>query len=86
MKKLILTISIIFTLNLCANAQCDGFFGGWSDGYSDRSSGGISSLGLVTPQTIIGSTENAPATPLGSGLIVLSVLGVCYSIVKNRKD
>ncbi len=85
MKKLILTISIIFTLNLCANAQCDGFFGGWSDGYSDRSSGGISNPGIATPKTLIGSTENADA-PLGSGLIVLSVLGVCYSIVKNRKD
>lgn len=86
MKKLILTISIIFTLNLCANAQSDGFFGSWSDDYSDRSSGGISSPGLVTPQTIIGSTENATGAPLGSGLIVLSVLGVGYSIVKNRKD
>jgi len=86
MKKIILTISIIFTLCLCANAQCDGFFSSWSGDYSDRSSGGISSPGIVAPRTLIGSTDNAPA-PLGSGLIVLSVLGACYSILKkNSKD
>jgi hypothetical protein len=87
MKRIILTISIIFTLCLCANAQNDGFFSSWSGDYSDRSSGGISSPGLIAPQTLIGNTDNANATPLGNGILVLSVLGACYSIFKrNSKD
>lgn len=82
MKKLLLTIIIIFTFGLCVNAQSDGFFGNWDEGCGDRLSGGTLSM----PQNPIGTIANETVdAPLGSGLIMLSALGVGYLLTKKRE-
>lgn len=80
MKNAILTILIIISFGLCANAQSDGFFGGWDDGGERVSSGGVPAV----PRQTIGSTENENA-PVGSGLLILTAFGAGYSLTKRRK-
>ncbi|MBQ6082906.1 MAG: hypothetical protein IJK92_00920 [Bacteroidales bacterium] len=85
MKKIILTISIILTLGFYASAQSDGFFSNWSDGYSDRASSDFFIPNIGMPDTNIGVTDNSNA-PLGNGLIIFSILGAGYFILKNKKN
>ena len=83
MKKLILTIIIIFTLGLCVNAQSDGFFSNWNESCGDRLSGGSS---LAMPKSDIGTISNESAeAPLGSGLILFTVLGAGYALARKRE-
>lgn len=85
MKKLILTIITIISLGVYANAQSDGFLGGWSEYSGDRATDMTVPSALGMPTTEIGSTENSEA-PLGSGLIILGALGAGFAIAKNRKN
>ena len=82
MKKIIFTIAIVFMMVLSANAQTDGFFtdGGGDAGY--RSGGGGALPGL--PQGSIGEHNNDQPAPVGSGLLVLTVLGAGYAAYKKR--
>lgn len=83
MKKLIFTFAIIMTMALSANAQSDGFFNNYyNDVYNDRMSN-PNEIGLVMPGSTIGSNTNESA-PLGSGLLIMTVLGAAYMIKKNR--
>lgn len=79
MKKLILTISIIFTMWVGASAQSDGFFC-WGEGPVDR---GTDNDALVMPTTPNGCTDNVKATPVGSGLLILTALGAAYGLRKR---
>lgn len=84
MKKIVITI--LFVIMGCfAFAQNDGFFGNWSEGSSDRTSGGISAVTPGMPGTEIGDTNNASA-PLGTGLIILTALGAGYTISKRCRQ
>lgn len=82
MKKNILAIVFILGLVLGANAQRDGFFGGYAVTDFDRESG-EANIGM--PQLPIGSTQNESA-PLGSGLLIISILGAGYAAAKIRKS
>ena len=83
MKKILFTIAIIMTMALSANAQSDGFFNNYyNDVYNDRMSN-PNEIGLVMPGSTIGSNTNESA-PLGSGLLIMTVLGAAYMIKKNR--
>ena len=82
MKKILLTIALIITMGLTANAQynSDGFFNSWDKG--DRYSN--DDMNFVLP-TAHGNGTDANASPLGSGLLVLTVLGAGYALKKKLK-
>lgn len=82
MKKLIFTFAIIMTMASSANAQSDGFFNN-NDGFNNDRMSNPNEIGLVMPGSTIGSNTNESA-PLGSGLLIMTVLGAAYMIKKNR--
>ena len=85
MKKIlsIIAIAFIFCLNNNLNAQSDGFFSYSEVGTTPRNT---SSFQPILPISH-GSINNEPAypTPVGSGLLLLTTLGIGYiSLKKNR--
>ena len=84
MKKIIFAIAIVLTFVLTATAQgrIDGFYKDWDDNDDFRDA--ISTFSLSMPGSAIGSYDNDPA-PLGSGLLILTVLGTGY-IAARRKQ
>ena len=81
MKKVIITLSIIAALGLNANAQntqsSDGFFSSYQ--MEEKTRAGMT----LFPEQGQGKDQNA--VPLGSGLLLLTGLGVAYAM-KSRKD
>ena len=79
MKKVLLTIAVVLTMGLCANAQDgkDNFFGGWEN---------MDNRDLAFPElpVIHGYTDDLDA-PLSGGLLVLTVLGAGYAIRKKNE-
>ena len=85
MKKIFLTIAIIITIGFSAGAQTDGFFS--EDGGGSRAA---STTMPINPSGTVGqinTPQNASDSPLGEGLLVLTVLGVGYAMrrVKSRE-
>lgn len=79
MKKLILTITIIFSMCVGASAQRDGFFG-----CNEMSGDRFSADGApAMPTSPIGSTNNESA-PLGSGLLIMATLGAGYALTRKK--
>lgn len=82
MKKILSIIAIIFCLGNGLNAQTDGFFNYSEAGTQNRNS---------TFQPLLpishGMDENQPAypTPAGSGLLILSCVGIAYASYKKKK-
>lgn len=89
MKKILLTLTIVATLGLSANAQFysntntqnDGFFSSSVPGgeYRDGTSG--DEIFPVLPSMGLYSDQNAP---VGSGLLLLAGMGVAYAM--RRKN
>ena len=86
MKKIIFTIAIVLTMVLGASAQTDGFFkdGGSANDYSRTGSGSDPALPRL-PQGGVGARDDDQTAPLGSGLLVLTALGVGYAAYKKRR-
>ncbi len=82
MKKIILVLVLVMTLGMVSNAQSDGFFRG-GDSYDGRES---SQAMPMLPSGNVGSINgDQPATtPLGSGLLILSMLGGAYLLRKKN--
>ena len=81
MKKILLTIAILMTMVLCANAQFDGFFKSYgNDDYIDRT--GDNSFVLPNAH---GTGYDYDSAPLGSGLLILTALGAGYAVKRKRK-
>lgn len=79
MKKIILTTVILLTLGIAGMAQSDGFFGSYSDG-SSRTNTDMP----IVPSGSSGSiTTDQNASPLGSGLLILTALGAGYALRKK---
>ena len=83
MKKIIFTIAIILTMVLGASAQTDGFFRDGNSGNNDSRSGEAELPGL--PSGVTGSLKGDYDAPLGSGLLVLTVLGAGYAFSRRKK-
>mgnify|MGYP003369691665 CR=1 FL=1 len=84
MKKALLTIALVATLGLVANAQPDGFFR--NDGNGDNSTRtDISGTTPALPSGGVGAINRDQPAPLGSGLLVLTVLGGAYLLRKQEK-
>ena len=82
MKRILLTIAIVTTFGLTANAQRDAFFR-WNEADNDTYRTG-ENVNFALPQTH-GNDFDSTA-PLGSGLIILGALGVGYAIKKKAED
>lgn len=84
MKKILSIIAIIFCLGNGLNAQTDGFFN-----YSEAGKQNRNSTSTFQPLLPIshGSEVNEPAypTPVGSGLLILSCVGIAYASYKKKK-
>ena len=84
MKKILSIIAIIFCLGNGLNAQTDGFFN-----YSEAGKQNRNSTSTFQPLLPIshGMDENQPAypTPVGSGLLILSCVGIAYASYKKKK-
>ena len=84
MKRLILAIALIMALGFGAKVQynSDSFFMQWEDvsnGVEYTRDGG----GPGFPGNHNGN--DTPATPLGSGLVILGALGAGYAVAKRNK-
>ena len=84
MKKILFAIAIIMTIGFTANAQGrnDAFINDWdNDGFNRTSI----DLGIVLPSAInMGTNDQDPGAPLGSGLLVLTALGAGYAVTRKR--
>ena len=84
MKRIlsIIAITFIFCLGNNLNAQTDGFFSYSEVGSTPRN---------TTFQPLLpishGMNENQPAypTPVGSGLLILSCIGIAYASYKKKQ-
>lgn len=87
MKKFLLTIAMVITMSLSANAQygqSDAFFNNWDDN-DDRLDIG-EGFSFVLPGTHGNMFDtNGTTTPLGSGLLVLAALGAGYAVAKRKR-
>lgn len=86
MKKIAITIVLLFSVGLCANAQNGGLFGYGMANYetasaeSDRNPEPI----LVMPQGHGLQTDQF--APLGSGMLLLLGFGAAYALKKRKVE
>ena len=82
MKKLLFAIALVITMGFGAKAQIgltDAFFNDWAQ--SDL----MRDMTLIALPTEHGLVDDVPGAPLGSGLLVLTALGVGYAIRKKKE-
>lgn len=87
MKKILLATAFILVLGLGANAQgskSDGFFGNWDNSSTRRNDPFDVSISVPSGQAP-GGFENNVDAPLGSGLLILTVLGAGYAVSRKRE-
>ena len=87
MKKILLATAFILVLALGANAQdskSDSFFGNW-DNISTRGSDPFDVSISVPSGQAPGGYDNNVDAPLGSGLLILTVLGAGYAVSRKRE-
>jgi len=85
MKKIYLTLALVFVMGLNVFAQRnDGFFNYYNDGPYNRLDN-PSDIGIILPQSNLGSNHQNEPAPLGSGLLILTALGVGYTIRKRKE-
>ena len=81
MKKILFAIAFVMVMVLGANAQSDGWFKASGDDYSQRTGTDITlpnAHGLTDDQT--------GAVPVGSGLIILTAMGVGYAVARMKRS
>ena len=83
MKKTLFAIALVITMGITASAQSDVFFK-WNSTY-DENFREDDNVNLVLPN-IHGSGNDQNATPLSSGLLVLTALGAGYTMIRRRRE
>lgn len=81
MKKILLVFAVLMTMVFSASAQSDDFFRG---GSYDGGSRDISTAMPGLPKGSVGSSNNDQPAPVGSGLLILSMLGGAYLLRKSQ--
>ena len=82
MKRILLTLVVLMTLAFSATAQSDVFFK-WNDADNETYRDIDNGINFALPSGH-GFNYDNNATPLGSGLLILTALGTGY-IVARRK-
>lgn len=87
MKKILLVFAIVMTMVIGVKAQSDGFFRGGDYDDGSRSGMGLSSVTPMLPGGGVAHnyTDQPAEAPLGSGLLILSVLGGAYLLRRREK-
>ena len=85
MKKILLVFAVLMTMVFCASAQSDDFFRGGGDSY-DGGSRDINNTMPGLPQGPVGGINNDQSAPLSSGILIFSVLGGIYIILKKTSN
>ena len=85
MKKLTITLMLIASIALSAEAQTDKFFNDWKDSRS------LENELIETPQYFgyeydFNGINGTPNAPIGDGLLLLATLGIGYSFVKKKEN
>ena len=85
MKKILFAIAFVAMIGVGASAQKnDGFFKNWDNGMGDRTGSTISDITPVIPGGAPGEYGNDQEAPLGSGLLILGVLGAGYALKRKH--
>ena len=87
MRKIILSVIFAIVLSVSASAQTDNIVADWNEPYRSA----LSDMPWIPPFAVgnIVNDVNAYETPLGDGLLILTVLGAGYFLRKkknNRKE
>ena len=83
MKKILFAITIVMMLGFTANAQGrDSFFNDWDNNSNRSVDDGV--FPAVLGGELGGLTGNQDA-PLGTGLLILTVLGAGYAVARKKK-
>ena len=84
MKKIAMTIAIVLGLGMTTFADGGGLF---NRGAEPEQNNGVYGNRTVTPMLPNhGQTTNQDATPLGTGIVVLTALGAAYLVGKKRNE
>lgn len=83
MKKLFLILFFAMSFNVFAQ-RSDGFFKDYENDCYYRLDAPVD-IGLYFPSGMLGSNNNEPGAPLGSGLLILTLLGAGYAIRKRKE-
>ena len=83
MKKLFLILFLAMSVNVFAQ-HSDGFFKDYENDYYNRLDEPVD-IGLYFPSGMLGSNYNEPGAPVGSGLLILTLLGAGYAIRKRKE-
>ena len=78
MKKIFLFTAIVVMFGFSGTAQRDGFFNDWYD-IEERN------YNLPEFPDVHGDLYNNDAAPVGSGVLILTTIGIGYAVLK-RKD
>ena len=82
MKKILLALVVVMTMSFAGKAQSDYFITPGEDVFTRDD---ITWVIPILPGGGIGAiNEDQPATPLGSGLLVLTALGAGYAVTRKR--
>lgn len=85
MKKMFLVLALVFAMSASAFAQrSDGFFSDYDNNVYNRIDDPVN-IGLYLPSGVLGANYSEPAAPIGTGLLILTVLGVGYAIRKRKE-
>lgn len=88
MRKISLALAMALAVALLSNsayAQNDGFFNNWRDSDNRESiDGGIEMPGLPASHGF--GEDQSGETPLGTGLLIMTALGVGYAATKRKNE
>ena len=83
MKKLALTIAIVLGLSMTTFADGGGLFQRGNSAENNTREGSGPAMPSLPNHNL---SDNQDATPVGTGIAVLSVLGAAYLVGKRRKE
>ena len=85
MKKILFAIAFVTMMTFSASAQIDGFFSADNMFWDEyRIVGGLPQIPYDATIGVLSGDIPAPV-PVGSGLLVLTVLGAGYAVAKKKK-
>ena len=86
MKKLLLAIALVMALGLGANAQRDSYFNDWDDVSNGLDKIEFDYGGMRDPGLPGGHGGGDTPAPLGSGIVVLTMLGAGYAVARRKRE
>ena len=86
MKKIILAIAIVLMVGFSANAQRDSYFNDWDDVSNGLDKIEFDYGGMRDPGLPGGHGGGDTPAPLGSGIVVLTMLGAGYAVARRKHE